>query len=68
MNRNLITCFPSGEKESLFDIKQEIDGAVALIPDDLDIDKEGNIYWSDASTVSCLSDAMIEVLSDPSGR
>lgn len=60
--------FLSGEKESLFDIKQEIEGAVPMLPDDLDIDKDGNIYWSDASSVSQLSDSMIEVLSDPSGR
>lgn len=63
-----IYCFSSGEKESLFDIKQEIEGAVPMLPDDLDIDKDGNIYWSDASSVSHLTDSVIEVLSDPSGR
>ncbi|XP_071515562.1 adipocyte plasma membrane-associated protein Hemomucin-like isoform X2 [Panulirus ornatus] len=58
----------NGQKEQLFDISQEIEGVVPKLPDDLDIDSEGNIYWSDASTVSNLIDAMIEVLSDPSGR
>lgn len=57
-----------GEKEALFDITQEIEGAVAKLPDDLDIDKDGNIYWSDASAVSHLCDSLTEVLSDPSGR
>lgn len=58
----------TGEKERLFDPTLAIEGAVAKIPDDLDIDEEGNIYWSDASSVSDLSDAFIEMLSDPSGR
>lgn len=58
----------TGEKEALFDITQEIDGAVAMIPDDLDIDKDGYIYWSDASAVSRLCHSMIEIMSDPTGR
>ncbi|XP_050738951.1 adipocyte plasma membrane-associated protein Hemomucin-like isoform X2 [Eriocheir sinensis] len=58
----------TGEKESLFDVKQEIEGAMPMLPDDLDVDKDGNIYWSDASTASHLSDSVIEMLSDPSGR
>ncbi|XP_068218150.1 adipocyte plasma membrane-associated protein-like [Palaemon carinicauda] len=58
----------TGKKESLFDIKQEIDGAVPKIPDDLDIDEDGNIYWSDASSVVDLSNGIVEMLSDPSGR
>ncbi|XP_045617948.1 adipocyte plasma membrane-associated protein Hemomucin [Procambarus clarkii] len=58
----------TGNKELLFDIFQEIDGAVPKIPDDLDIDAEGNIYWSDASTVCTLEDGIVEFFSDPSGR
>ncbi|KAG0694579.1 Adipocyte plasma membrane-associated protein [Chionoecetes opilio] len=58
----------TGEKEALFDITEEIDGAVARLADDLDVDKHGNIYWSDASTVSSLCGSLVEVLSDPSGR
>ncbi|KAK8750353.1 hypothetical protein OTU49_014787 [Cherax quadricarinatus] len=58
----------TGEKEQLFDISQEIDGAVPKILDDIDVDAEGNIYWSDASTVCTLEDGLVEFLSDPSGR
>ena len=39
-----------------------------MLPDDLDVDKDGNIYWSDASSVSHLADSMTEIMSDPSGR
>ena len=58
----------SGKKEKIIDTSVEIEGAVPLIPDDLDIDEDGNIYWSDASSVGDLSDGMVEMLSDPSGR
>ncbi|XP_063599967.1 adipocyte plasma membrane-associated protein Hemomucin-like isoform X2 [Penaeus indicus] len=58
----------TGEKERLFDPSEEIDGVAPKLPDDLDIDSEGNIYWSDASTNADLSDGIIEMLSDPSGR
>ncbi|KAK7082339.1 hypothetical protein SK128_004053 [Halocaridina rubra] len=58
----------TGEKERLVDTAVPIDGVLAKLPDDLDIDEEGNIYWSDASTVSDLSDGFIEMSSDPSGR
>lgn len=58
----------SGDKESLFNVTEEIDGAAPMLPDDLDVDKDGNIYWSDASTVSHLCDSMTEMMSDPSGR
>uniref|UniRef100_A0A0P4WRE4 Strictosidine synthase conserved region domain-containing protein n=1 Tax=Scylla olivacea TaxID=85551 RepID=A0A0P4WRE4_SCYOL len=58
----------TGDKESLFNITEEIDGAAPMLPDDLDVDKDGNIYWSDASSVSHLCDSMTEMMSDPSGR
>ncbi|XP_037799477.1 adipocyte plasma membrane-associated protein-like [Penaeus monodon] len=58
----------TGEKERLFDPLEEIDGAPPKLLDDLDIDSEGNIYWSDASINADLSDGIIEMLSDPSGR
>lgn len=58
----------TGEKERLFDPLEEIDGVAPKLLDDLDIDSEGNIYWSDASISADLSDGIIEMLSDPSGR
>ncbi|XP_042878013.1 adipocyte plasma membrane-associated protein-like [Penaeus japonicus] len=58
----------TGEKERLFDPSEEIDGAVPKLLDDLDIDSEGNIYWSDASAIADLSDGVVEMLSDPTGR
>lgn len=64
----LIPPYISGEKERLFDPLEEIDGAPPKLLDDLDIDSEGNIYWSDASINADLSDGIIEMLSDPSGR
>lgn len=60
--------FYSGEKESLFDITQEIEGEVARLTDDLDEDDEGYIYWTDASSNAPLKTALIDVLSSPSGR
>jgi len=37
-------------------------------PNDLDIDKDGMIYWTDSSTVVHLEDAVIEIMGEPTGR
>ncbi|XP_076055765.1 uncharacterized protein LOC143033951 isoform X2 [Oratosquilla oratoria] len=58
----------TGEKELLVDPSKEIAGRVPRLIDDLDEDDEGNIYWSDASTISNLSDSLLEYLSDGTGR
>ncbi|KAK4312704.1 hypothetical protein Pmani_015889 [Petrolisthes manimaculis] len=58
----------TGENESLFDISKEIEGEVALLTDDLDVDSDGYIYWSDASANANLDKALIELFASPSGR
>jgi len=45
-----------------------IDGKLPMNPNDLDIAKDGGIYWSDSSTHSYLQDAVDEFLGEPSGR
>lgn len=45
-----------------------IDGKQPRNPNDLDIGKDGTIYWSDSSTNVVLQDATIEFFGEPSGR
>ena len=52
----------------IVDAKEPINGSLPLIIDDLDFDKEGNIYFSDASTLVNLANGFLEYLSDPTGR
>lgn len=58
----------TGEKECLVSSDEVINGKPFRFPDDIDIDDEGNIYWSDASTIADFSDGLLEFLSDPTGR
>ncbi|KAK3864707.1 hypothetical protein Pcinc_029625 [Petrolisthes cinctipes] len=60
----------TGEQEVLFDLMEEVDieGEVAMFPDDLDVDREGNIYWSDGSAVTHVDQVLIDFAASPSGR
>lgn len=57
-----------GSVETLVNSTLPIDGKVPLIPNDLDIAKDGTIYWSDSSVNAHLQDSVIEFLGEPSGR
>ena len=50
------------------DPSEQINLATPLLIDDLDVDSEGNIYWSDASTVAPLNMGMLEGLVGKTGR
>jgi len=58
----------TGKVETLVSSEVEIDGKKPKNPNDLDIAKDGTIYWSDSSTNVFLQDATIEFLGEPSGR
>ncbi|MCL4129430.1 UNVERIFIED_CONTAM: hypothetical protein GTU68_063179 [Idotea baltica] len=58
----------TGKKERLVDPSEAIGGLVPRLIDDLDMDANGDIYWSDASTTGVLADGLVELVSDPSGR
>ena len=60
--------FILGEKERLVDPAEAISGAAPRLIDDLDEDREGNIYWSDASALVTLEEGLIEGLAGGSGR
>ncbi|CAL8111724.1 unnamed protein product [Orchesella dallaii] len=57
-----------GKVETLVSSNDTIDGKLPMNPNDLDIAKDGSIYWSDSSTHSYLQDAIDEFLGEPSGR
>jgi len=58
----------TGKVETLASIGGIIDGKKVMFPDDLDIDKEGNIYWSDVSANADMHSMVVEMLGEPSGR
>ncbi|CAL4156078.1 unnamed protein product, partial [Meganyctiphanes norvegica] len=58
----------TGDKETLVGPNEPIDGKVWRLPNDLDIDNEGNIYWSDSSTVADFCNLLLAAISDPTGR
>ncbi|CAL4126171.1 unnamed protein product, partial [Meganyctiphanes norvegica] len=58
----------TGEKECLVSPDDLIEGKPFKFPDDVDIDAENNIYWSDASTIADFTDGLLEFMSDPTGR
>ncbi|CAG7720120.1 unnamed protein product [Allacma fusca] len=59
----------TGKIVPLFDYKSKIQGRAPLFADDLDISKDGTIYWSDVSTTTDYSTQVVEFLSDkPTGR
>lgn len=49
-------------------MNKAVDGDLPGFPNDLDIDKSGNIYWSDSSTICGIDDLSLEALAGPSGR
>lgn len=58
----------SGAYERVVPMDVPIDGKLIKFADDLDIDKDGNIYFSDASTNVDPSLMVLELLGPPSGR
>ncbi|XP_021947309.1 adipocyte plasma membrane-associated protein isoform X1 [Folsomia candida] len=58
----------TGKVEMLVSTNDTIDGKQPRNPNDLDIGKDGTIYWSDSSTNVVLQDATIEFFGEPSGR
>ena len=58
----------TGTKTRLLDPTVPINGVIPRLIDDLDEDTEGNIYWTDASTIGDLSEGLVEFLAGPSGR
>ncbi|CAL4065313.1 unnamed protein product, partial [Meganyctiphanes norvegica] len=58
----------TGEKECIVSPDDVIDGKPFQYPDDVEVDEEGNIYWSDLSTITDYAATVLEVLSDPTGR
>lgn len=57
-----------GQVKTLVSSNQTIDGKKPMIPNDLDVAKDGTIYWSDSSTHSYLQDSLDEFLGEASGR
>jgi len=39
-----------------------------MFPDDLDVAKDGAIYWSDASTIADAPNLILEAMAGPTGR
>ncbi|KAF2347835.1 Strictosidine synthase conserved region [Trinorchestia longiramus] len=58
----------TGLKEQLVDAQIPINGKRPMLIDDLDEDSEGNIFFSDASTIAHLSEGTLELLAGPTGR
>jgi len=59
-----------GTAEKIIGIKSfNVNGkSIPSLPDDLDVDKNGMIYWSDASEIASLDIMTVEMLGQPSGR
>jgi len=45
-----------------------IEGDAVGFPEDLDISKDGTIYWSDGTTTATLETMWYELMGHPSGR
>ncbi|KAG8233768.1 hypothetical protein J437_LFUL003839 [Ladona fulva] len=58
----------TGEKIRLAKSHHYISGRRPSLPNDLDIAKDGTVYWSDASTNVKVEDVVLEFMSEPSGR
>ncbi|CAL4122050.1 unnamed protein product, partial [Meganyctiphanes norvegica] len=58
----------SGEKECLVSPDQDIENEPFKFANDLDIDSDGNIYWSDSSSIADLANGNVVVGADPTGR
>ncbi|XP_071453857.1 adipocyte plasma membrane-associated protein Hemomucin-like [Hetaerina americana] len=58
----------TGEKIRLAKSHEYISGQRSMLANDLDIAKDGTIYWSDASTKVKVEDVILEFMSEPSGR
>jgi len=58
----------SGKYEVLASTKDEIEGKRPLFPDDVDVAKDGTIYWTDGTAQGDASNFVLEMLAGPSGR
>lgn len=58
----------AGVTEVIVDMSEPIDGKRPLVPEDLDITKDGTIYWTDGSTVSPMGNFPVDGFIKPSGR
>ncbi|XP_035703714.1 adipocyte plasma membrane-associated protein isoform X2 [Folsomia candida] len=58
----------TGSIETLTPTGEIVDGKEMSFPDDLDVDTNGNIYYSDASTNGNMRSATLELFGEPSGR
>ena len=57
----------AGKTVQYFNPNEPIEGAVPGFPDDLDVAKDGTIYWSDVCTPK-RSEFNVNALTDTSGR
>jgi sugar lactone lactonase YvrE len=57
-----------GSVEQIVSMMKKIEGKKPMFPDDLDVAKDGTIYWSDASTSSNPRNLVEEALAGPTGR
>ncbi|XP_034941398.1 adipocyte plasma membrane-associated protein-like [Chelonus insularis] len=58
----------TGKYEKVIDISQPIDGKIPMVPNSIDVAKNGDLYWTDSSTEYKLYDGIFIMLSNPSGR
>jgi sugar lactone lactonase YvrE len=58
----------TGMSEMLASMTEPIDGIVPKFPDDVDVAKDGTVYWTESSTIADARNFILEVLSGPTGR
>ncbi|KAF6216703.1 hypothetical protein GE061_001049 [Apolygus lucorum] len=58
----------TGTTTLIIDLHTEIEGKIPMIPNSLDIAKDGKIYWTDSSTTHKLHDGLLTLLGPPTGR
>ena len=57
-----------GTKVRILDPSVPVNGRVPRLINDIDEDSEGNLYWTDSSTLYNLSEGSLEFIAGPSGR
>lgn len=58
----------TGEYKNIVNTSKPIDGKIPLLPNDVDITENGDLYWTTSSVDFALYDGMLTFLSNPSGR
>ncbi|XP_012055281.1 PREDICTED: adipocyte plasma membrane-associated protein-like [Atta cephalotes] len=58
----------TGEYKNIVNITKPIDGKIPRIPNNIDIAKNGDIYWTDSNTDFAINDLAMTFLTNPSGR